>query len=507
MHKSFHFLGAAFSLALVMLLFKVSSGLSQRESKKPLIDAESPTNCVWAAAAVVPIPILDEAAAAMGSNIFTFCGISNGVPTANCYKFDGTTWTAIAPYPAVAVEFASAVSDGTFVYIMNGARSGNIYTTDVFRYDPASDTYTQLASNTVGTWNQTAVFFNGKIYKMGGNNTGGYQTALEIYDIATNTWTLGAPLPTAAGFASSWVQGNFIYIAGGINVTGVGGDKTYRYDPAGNIWNDAAIADLPTTRWGAAYVFYSDSVVLAGGYVGGDVTANISTSAIYYNAATDTWIALPNMIGERARMNGAVLGGSFYVVGGRSIASPLFNGTDDNQKLTCQFTAPVPQLAVSRKTHGGVGTFDINLPLTGTPGTECRSGVVAGAHQMIITFAGPVTVSGVAVTTGTGSATFSVSGAVVTVDLTGITNAQTITVTLNNVSDGVVTGNVPVSMGVLSGDTNANRTVNAGDVAQTKGQAGQPVTGANFRTDVNSNGSINAGDVALVKSRAGTSLP
>ena len=53
-------------------------------------------------------------------------------------------------------------------------------------------------------------------------------------------------------------------------------------------------------------------------------------------------------------------------------------------------------------------------------------------------------------------------------------------------------------MGVLAGDTNGSGTVNAGDVSQTKGQSGQVVTGANFRTDVNVNGSINAGDIALV---------
>jgi hypothetical protein len=41
------------------------------------------------------------------------------------------------------------------------------------------------------------------------------------------------------------------------------------------------------------------------------------------------------MLGERARMNGAVLSGSFHVVGGRSIASSGFVGTNDNQKLTC----------------------------------------------------------------------------------------------------------------------------------------------------------------------------
>jgi hypothetical protein len=171
----------------------------------------------------------------------------------------------------------------------------------------------------------------------------------------------------------------------------------------------------------------------------------------------------------------------------------------------------VPSSAVSRKVHGAAGTFDINLPLVpigGAVGIEDRTGAVAGAHQEVITFASPVTVAGVAVTSGTGSATFSGSGtAVITVNLTGVTDAQRLGVTLQNVSNGTTTTNILIPMGVLLGDTNANGAVNAGDAAQTKGQSGVPVGAGNFREDVNSSGAINAGDVAIVKSRAGNVLP
>ena len=96
------------------------------------------------------------------------------------------------------------------------------------------------------------------------------------------------------------------------------------------------------------------------------------------------------------------------------------------------------------------------FPIGGAVGIEDRTGAVAGAHQMVVTFASPVTVSGVAVTSGTGSATFSVAGAVVTVNLTGVTNAQRLGVTLMNVNNGTSTGDVLIPMGVLSGDTNAS---------------------------------------------------
>ncbi len=179
----------------------------------------------------------------------------------------------------------------------------------------------------------------------------------------------------------------------------------------------------------------------------------------------------------------------------------------------------VPINAVSRRMHGGAGSFDIPLPITNPVGVECRTGGATGDYQIVVTFAAPVTVTGnpqAQITSGMGQigaggisngGVVSVNGAIVTVPLTNVANAQQITLTLFGASDGANTNNVSVSMSVLLGDTNGNGSVNAGDVAQTKGQSGQAVTAANFREDVNANGAINAGDVALVKSQSGTSLP
>ena len=51
-----------------------------------------------------------------------------------------------------------------------------------------------------------------------------------------------------------------------------------------------------------------------------------------------------------------------------------------------QFTTIVPLSAVSRKTHGDAGTFDLPLPLSGNPGIECRSGGADGEYQVVVTF-------------------------------------------------------------------------------------------------------------------------
>jgi hypothetical protein len=167
--------------------------------------------------------------------------------------------------------------------------------------------------------------------------------------------------------------------------------------------------------------------------------------------------------------------------------------------------------AVSRKTHGAAGTFDVELPLTGSVGIECRSGGAGGNHTFVFTFTNNVVSGNAAVTSGVGTVsgppTF--SGNTMTVNLTGVSDVQQITVTLSNVTDcfGSVLPDTAVTAAMLIGDTTANRTVNASDVAQVKGQAGVPVTTSNFREDVTVNGSINASDVGLVKANVGHSLP
>src|SRR5438067_1531686 len=169
----------------------------------------------------------------------------------------------------------------------------------------------------------------------------------------------------------------------------------------------------------------------------------------------------------------------------------------------------------------------MEMPLSGSSGVEDRSGGATHDYSLVVTFSGNVTVTGMPqsqVVTGTGcvgsggtcdpNGTVSVSGAIVTVPLTNIANVQVINVRINGVNGvaapkafGAPATDFTIPMGILVGDTNGNRTVNAADVAQTKGRLGQSVDGTNFRSDVNANGSINAADTGIIKQNSGTSLP
>jgi hypothetical protein len=167
----------------------------------------------------------------------------------------------------------------------------------------------------------------------------------------------------------------------------------------------------------------------------------------------------------------------------------------------------------SRKAHGSAGTFDVDLPLSGAPGIDCRSGGATGDHTMVFTFSNPLTnVANAAVTNGTGQVEDAAIGSdphEYLVHLTGVSNAQITRVTLTNMTDanGNSINSASGALALLSGDTNADGLVNSTDIEQTKSQSGISVNLSNFRQDVTADGSINSTDIASTKSKSGSGLP
>jgi subtilisin family serine protease len=165
------------------------------------------------------------------------------------------------------------------------------------------------------------------------------------------------------------------------------------------------------------------------------------------------------------------------------------------------------QSAASVKMQGAQ-SFAIPLALTGDPGVECRAS--RGVETLVFTFSGPIMNAHAAVTSGVGHvASTALSGNILTVGLTKVTDVQKITVTLSNITSDSAPAipDVSVSMNVLTGDVNASKTVDNTDVTVTRGQVGKPVTTANFRDDVNADGAINANDVKVVRGALGHTLP
>jgi hypothetical protein len=246
----------------------------------------------------------------------------------------------------------------------------------------------------------------------------------------------------------------------------------------------------------------------------GTVTVNVPLSGIGNPTIP---ITDPSQTAAVTNPFGLTFAGEGALGNGLPFVSPMDVAPDSGAGARWAVCPPPPvQLVsvVSRKVHGSAGTFDIDLPLAGTRGIECRSGGANGDYTLVFAFANPLTsVGGASISSGTGSVTSSAidSGDAhrYVINLTGVTNAQVITVSLTNVNDsaGNFSSTVSASMGVLIGDVNANGIVSNPDVASVKAQVTAPVTQSNFRNDVNANGVISNTDVGVAKARAGTQLP
>jgi uncharacterized protein (DUF1800 family) len=180
--------------------------------------------------------------------------------------------------------------------------------------------------------------------------------------------------------------------------------------------------------------------------------------------------------------------------------------------------APVLTSAVSRRTHTGVGDFDVTLPLVATStgaGIECRQ---LGGLKIVLTFDQPIAAGSSTytlandatnATTGLTASTPVYSGNTLTLSVSGMADATTYSLTATNIAAADGSGTLlsaVVRFRTLLGDSNGNGQVSVADIAMVKANSGQPLTLFNFRSDLNCNGSITVADIALVKSRSGGSV-
>jgi hypothetical protein len=291
----------------------------------------------WTEQAPYPIVVSGNAVASQGGNVYSFGGIANNTAIANAYKYTPATntWAAIASLPASRGWF-SAASDGTYIYLLGGVDQNFTTTATLWRYDPISNTYnTSLPSYTIPTYFHASAYLNGKIYRIAGAAIG-TDFHVEVYDIATNSWSMAANYPVANHTLMAAALDGYVYAGGGNAFP----TNAYRYNPGTNTWD--AIADLPAGRTAAASDVYNGRWLLAGG----DVNFAISNSVIAWDPASNTWNDLPNMVQARDYLAGATAGtnapGAFYAVAGNSGPG---TPTNDNQQYTetpCATPTPTP---------------------------------------------------------------------------------------------------------------------------------------------------------------------
>jgi hypothetical protein len=171
--------------------------------------------------------------------------------------------------------------------------------------------------------------------------------------------------------------------------------------------------------------------------------------------------------------------------------------------------APQITSALSRKTHGAAGDFDIALPLSGAAGIEPRKNgptkIVVSFDEDIYAADGTPSTNEVSLSSGAVSSV-SISGSTLTANIVSVLDQTCLTMTLNGLVD--IEGNPlaytnQVRAVVLAGDVDGNNAVNIGDMLLDKSKIGLLVDPSTFIFDVDASGAINVGDMLIVKSMIG----
>lgn len=277
---------------------------------------------------------------------------------------------------------------------------------------------------------------------------------------------------------------------------------------------------------GKTWVFVVNGAGASGLRVDFDSGGNPSLTSVWHNGQSGTSpVVASNMVfligGSTARaldpLTGTQLwsaarsGGTHWqsvIVANGVVYAASQAGTVDAFWLSAGPAPPALVGAVSRKTHGTAGVFDLSLSLVATdPTTEPR----LGPGQTIVFQFDKAVVSGTAtVTEGTAvAATPTFSGSELTVNLTGVGNQQYVTVTVSNVTaaDGGSGGGGTGRVGYLACDVNQNRVVSVADLALVNAQLAQAVTVSNFLRDVNASGTLSVADFAFTNGQLTTALP
>jgi N-acetylneuraminic acid mutarotase len=288
----------------------------------PTCPPGNPTGAgAWTAGNPYPTTIVRYGFVQTATDFYVFGGVDNGSITnaVNVYNIASGTWTPLSPMPfSGEAPTCSLMTDTGIVYCADGT-AGN----DFASYDIASDTWTPLANDPFATdhYGSASGAFNGKVFVAGG--TSSILSQVDVYDVASNTWSAGTPAPSAFLLAGYQQVGQFLYVVGGFEPTFVNNATTWRLDLSSGTWDVGPAFTPQLADFGLAYDAGTNKLYSLGGDLPNDGNPFNSTNVVNELDVSGwpggTWnpsppdLPLPNRQANQAGFFGA---GQIWSVGG-----------------------------------------------------------------------------------------------------------------------------------------------------------------------------------------------
>jgi len=180
------------------------------------------------------------------------------------------------------------------------------------------------------------------IYVIDGWNNSSILGVNEIYNPKKNTWTTGASDPNPRAWPAYAVVNKILYVFGGSNGAEFL-DLTESYDPATDTWT--TLAPAPYAQYGATAVADKDVIYLMGGAT---FSGAFLTNVASYNTTTNTWTDESPLLVGRDFFAAGLLGTTVVAADGQNSSGVL----GDNEGYSAKANAwtelnadPTPRVA------------------------------------------------------------------------------------------------------------------------------------------------------------------
>jgi len=281
------------------------------------------------------------------------------------------SWASAARLLEPRQEVGTAELGGR-IYVVGGFRADGSSANTVEVYDPATDRWSIAAPMPLGLNHPMAAATSGRLYVFGGDIGGGPVPATLEYDPQTNSWAVRSPMPTARSAAMAAVIGGRIYVAGGSPAAA--GRVLEAYEPAADRWTP--LPSMPTPRNHVAGGALGGRLYVVGG------RPPLTLDAVEaFDPASATWSARAPLPTGRSGHAAAVVRGCLYILGGEGNAgapSGVFpqNEVYDPRTNTWETLAPMPT------PRHGIGAAVLGERIFVPGGANVQGFGATGAHEV-----------------------------------------------------------------------------------------------------------------------------
>jgi len=272
---------------------------------------------VWTETADLPLPFSPSSVYAFNGKIYLMGGRQNALQKDVDFTLEYNPlmdqWTKKAKLPFES-HLHTAAPLGEKIYFFSPDMQNNLV------YDPNTDCWKPIASNTDKRIPGPCVAYDRKIFIIGGIHDIIFDLSdrIDVYDPVTDKWSQKKPMPDVRLGTCVVVDGKILVVGGWQPVPGqrrVRAARTVQvYDPITENWENRA--DLPFGFVGSAVV--SGAKVYAMGCEIGEIPGQVEdlTTVLVYDSHKDRWQKGTDLPRLAVGAGFTVLGESIYLIGG-----------------------------------------------------------------------------------------------------------------------------------------------------------------------------------------------